>query len=156
MPLNIAKYFDLTATQGGADAFIETSVATGIESANGVILKLSLVEVKFPASTFYTLAADMFMGWSLTRDTKATIVNYDDADCLMAGGTELTLITSGCVNIPNSYLYAPPDGIFMAEPTLYFQLDSTGTGAANVAYVRIHYTEVKASEIDILRLLNNA
>jgi hypothetical protein len=156
MSLAIAKYFDSTVTQGAADAFIQTTIPTGIISSEGMILKLSMVEVKFPASTFSALAQDFWVGWSLTRDTKTTIVNYNDSDCLMAGGIEALLVTSGYMLVPIDHQYAPPDGIYVAEPNLYFQLDSTGTGLALTCYVRAHYTEVKATEVEILRLLNNA
>jgi hypothetical protein len=38
---------------------------------------------------------------------------------------------------------------------MYFQLDSTATGGIVIATFRVHYTMVKLTEIEILRILQS-
>lgn len=152
---NVARYLTVTATQGGADTFNQGSVATGIVPENGVGFRVLSIDVAF-ISVFITLSADSWIMWSITRDTKTAAVSLNDPDTIYFNGFSNALTTSGEVIVPQVYRSTLIDGIYIVEPTIYFQLGSASTGITNVATARIYYEEVSLSEVDILRVLNNA
>jgi hypothetical protein len=142
-------------TQGSADAFAQGSVSTGIVPEEGIGLEVIGLEFVMPIS-LNTISADSEILWSLARDTKTAVVSFNDDDCITYDGRSFALTTSGTYEIHNSYRYAPVHGTFLVEPTIYGQVDSTSTGLTITAYWRIYYQEVKMSEVDILRVLNNS
>jgi len=153
---SIQRYINLKATEGGADAFVEDSEVTNIVPSEGRAFLITEITVYIEPSSFYTASSDFFIAWSLTRDSKLAIAQYDDPECFLSDGIAHLLTTSGSSIINTSYRYNPPGGILLVEPSVYFQLDSTGVGGAVTAYARLAYDEVKVTEVDILRLLNNA
>lgn len=155
MAIAIDRYKTIILTQGGADAFVEGEILTLLVPEQGLGWKLNRIVFQF-GDALSALSADCSIGWSVTRDSKTGVVGYSDADTVYHDGFNVSLTTSGQIVIPYSHIWLPPDNTIFVEPTIYFQLDSTTTGLANVAAVRLHYEEIKVSEIDILRLLQNA
>lgn len=151
---NIARYLTIVVTQGSADAFVQGSVATGIVPEDG--LGLQVVGMEVVLGPCESVSADFDFQWSLSRDTKTAICTYVDSDSILYDGFSGSLTTSGQILIPLGHRYPFVDGIFIVEPTVYFQLDSAATGFAQSAAVRIYYQEVSLSEVDILRVLNNS
>lgn len=153
--LNIARWFNLTLTQSGADAFVQASVATDIVPEDGVILKVVGIDVQI-ANNLAALAADTYIEWSLTRATKTATAQLSDDSCFMADAIAFSLTTSGVGVIRQTFRYENPVGLYLVEPTLYGQLDSVGGAGAFTALMRVFYEEARASETDILRILNNS
>ena len=156
MAQQVDRFKTITMVQGAADAFVQGSVATDIISSDGMGWLISLVEVKLVGSYMSLLSADADLLWALSRDTKAVLPNLDDTDAIYTDGFAVALTTSGQIAVPLLKTWVPPAGTIVVEPILYAQLDSTATGQAQTVVMRIHYDLVKLSEIEILRLLNNA
>lgn len=150
----IARYLTLTAVQGGADAFVQASVSTGIIPENGVGFKVIGMEIAF--SALQAVSADFDITWSLSRDTKTGVTGLSDDDIILYDGFYGSLTTSGQILIPGRVQYPPQEGIYIVEPTIYLQFDSTATGLTSTASMRVYYEEVGLNEVDILRILNNA
>ncbi len=154
MPTAIARFRNIKVTQGGADAFAQTSESTGIDPSGGKGWMLKRVEVQFPiAGNMQGLSADAALHWALTRDSKAALSDLDDSDTIFAGGFSASLTTSGQIMVPNVYVHEFEDGIMVVEPTIYCHLDGTATGLTLTANFRLYYEEVKLAEVDILRML---
>jgi hypothetical protein len=155
MALNIARWLDIRLVQGGADAFVQGSAATDIVPEDGLILQIESIDVLI-VSTLASVAADLVLEWSVTRDTKTAVANLDDVDTILADKLSHSLTTSGAAWVSQLYRYTQLKGLYLVEPTVYAQLDTTGAGGAYTFDVRIFYTEVRASEIDILRVTTNS
>lgn len=155
MKTAIAQFRNITLTQGGADAFVQTSEPTGINPSLGMgwLLKHALVHFS-NAVTLEAISADSSVCWSLTRDSETAIMSLDDDDCIYADGFAVPFTTSGEVYVPRLFRYDFPDGVVVVDPYLYAQIDSTGTGLTLIAQMRLYYEEVKLSEIEILRMLS--
>lgn len=157
MATTIARHLSFNSSPGAADVFGQTQFATGLIPADGFAFKILRVVYSFVQTTlFQGISADCDVYWSLTRDTKTAVANLYDQDCINYGGFSISLTTSGQVVIPHVHEWIPPDGVFIVEPYLYFQLDSTATVLSPEVNGRVYYEEVKLSEVEILRLLNNA
>jgi hypothetical protein len=156
MVATIAQFLSGTATQGVADAYAETAITTNLDPAKGMGFKILRIDFAFDTTVaLQSIAADSLFYFGLSRDTKAAVVEMDDTDCIMRMGVAIALVTSGMTTLPYEYSFTPPDGVFIVEPTTYLQLDSVATGLTLIMHARIYYEEVKLSEIEILRLLNN-
>jgi hypothetical protein len=149
------RYITIALLEPGADAFDQTSGETGIVPTDGEAWELLSVELQFDVTQLAGLAADASIDFSLCRDTKLAVANLQDGDCIYADGLAFSLTTSGAVMVPSTIRHTFPAGTFFVEPEIYAQIDSTGTGAALGASMRIHYQIVKLSVVDILTLLAN-
>lgn len=153
MALKLLRWHDIAVTQGSADAFVQGSVATDIVPEDGVIQQVRQIVVAV-STALSGAQADLEIEWSFTRDTKTAISLYSDDDCLLYDGFTGALVTSGYATFSKSFRYNDVSGIYLVEPTLYMQLDSAGTTVSLSAQARVFYEEVRASEVDILRVLN--
>lgn len=150
----ITRFLKMTATQGGADTFVQASVATDIIPEEGLVYKITGIDVQIN-SGIQAISADCSFYWSFTRDTKTALAPLSDDDCLLLDGFCVSLTTSGQVYLPATYRYANL-GLYLVEPIVYVQLSTTATGITNAINTRIYYEEVKMSEVEILRILNNS
>jgi hypothetical protein len=154
MAATLARFRNVKCTQGSADAFVQATEYTGIDPSGGKGWMLTRLEVAIPVLPgIQALSADAEMHWSVSRDSKTAVVSLDDADSIAMGGFFNSLTTSGQVLVPALFVHEFAPGIIVVEPTIFFQLDSTATGLANVNDFRLYYEEVKLSEVDILRML---
>lgn len=152
--LVIDRFRNIAVTQGSADAFVQGTETTGISPSMGIAWVLTRLEVFFPQSNaLQNVSADFSVHWSLTRDSKTAVSDFSDADCMAAGGFYGSLTTSGQIILPAYYQYEFGSGLLVVEPEVYFQLDSAATGLTLSPGVRLHYEEVKVSEVEILRML---
>lgn len=148
----VTRYFDVTLTQGSNDAFVEAQIDTGILPENGVGFKILRLEILRPYLPGIQACS---REWSITRDTKTAVANLSDPDCIYVDGNRCILVTSG-MNIEQLREEHELSSVYIVEPTIYCQLDSALTVQAATMYMRLHYEEVKMSEVEILRILNNA
>jgi hypothetical protein len=154
MAQKIARFKTISLLQGGADAFVEGELDTGIIPENGEAWLINRIEMQFPA-ILSGISADSNIDWSITRDSKASVVGFSDPDTVYYDGFVNALTTSGQVIIPTLRTYTPEAGTIFVEPTIFAQLDSATTGLTMQCYMRIYYELVKVTEIEILRLLNS-
>lgn len=154
MSANIARYRNITLTQGGADAFVQSEEITGIDPTTGRAWQLERLELHIPQATaLQGVSADFSITTSLSRDTKTAVAEVNDNDCLATMSLFGALTTSGQIVIASPLIYTFQPGVLVVEPELFMQLDSAATGLTLTAYARLYYSEVKLSEVDILRML---
>jgi len=153
MAIAIARYLTAQCVQGSADAFIQDSITTGLIPADGFAFKITKMLVDWSAGMASVNGSERQL--SLTRDTKTAIARYDDPDTLFFFGEMSRLVTSGLQITPEGYSFDFPDGLYVVEPTIYLQVDGNATTVAYTVNARLYYEEVKLSEVEILRLLNN-
>ncbi len=154
MAVQVARYLDIRTTQGGADTFDEGSVSTEILPENGLAFAIRAIELSF-LSGLAAVSADWEILWSMSRDTKTAACAPTDPDCMLYDGRSGSLTTSGTFLNTRRVHYDALPGIFIVEPTIYAQLSSAATGITLDANFRIWYEEIKLSEVEILRVLNN-
>lgn len=147
---------NVTATQGGADAFVQVSDPTSISPSAKIAWLIKRIQVMFDLDvTLEAVSADFAIAWAIARATDTTVPSLDDNDTLHADGISGSLTTSGQIVFPKLYDWdAPGDGLLMVSPTLYYTLDSTATGLTLSADFRIWYEEVTLTELEILRLIS--
>lgn len=158
MTVKIAKYLSFNCTQGGADAFKETAIATELDPANGYAFQIIGIDFAFTtACNWSTIAATSEISIALSRDTKAAVPELSDPDCMLK--IQRAFMFAGaafCGELgEGAWHFTPSEGIYIVEPTIYAELDSTATAKTLVLNGRIYYEEVKLTEVEILRLLNN-
>jgi len=153
MAIAIARYLKSQCVQGSADAFIQDSITTDLVPADGFAFKITKMLVDWSVGMANVNGSERQL--SLTRDTKTAIARYDDPDTLFFFGEQSRLATSGFGVTPQGYSFDFPDGLYVVEPTIYLQVDSTATTFTYTVNARLYYEEVKLSEVEILRLLNN-
>lgn len=150
--VTIARYLTAQCVQGSADSFVQDAITTGLVPADGFAFKLT--RMVYDVNPL-PLVANCDRTFSLTRDTKTAVCKYDDPDTLFMQMDVARLVTSGGFIAPASGMIDFPDGIYVVEPTIYLQLDSSTTSLTMTMNARFYYEEVKLSEVEILRLLNN-
>lgn len=151
----VAKYIAGTATQGGADAFVEVEIATDLIPADGYAFEIDHVDFEI-GSDISAIGADHRIAVALSRDAQLAMPVLSAVECYYKRMMNWSLTTSGCWFNDSTWTWTPPAGIFLVEPSTWFQLDSDSTAIALTVYVRIWYKEVKLTEVEILRLLSNA
>ena len=152
----IERYLSATVTQGSAAAFVQGTFTTNIEPSTGYALKVTEVVGKMREGQSLLCGSNSAtVSWSLSRDTKTAVGELNDTDIIYADGFHVWNITSGIATRNLAFSYRPVNGLMLVEPTVYFQLDSTATSSAITMDIRMYYEEVKLSEVEILRLLNN-
>lgn len=151
---NIARFRNLTLTQGGADAFVQATEYTGIDPSTGMGWMLERMEIEFPqAAGLQGISADCAVHLALTRESKTAMSDINDSDTLAVMGFFNALTTSGQLLIPQTMIYTFPPGVVVVEPYIFAHLDSAATGLTLTAYVRLFYSDVKLSEVEMLRML---
>lgn len=151
----IQRYISLNATQPGADTFVQASASTNIVPEDGLVYKVLGIDVQLSAA-IQGIATDCACYWSFSRDTKTGLCALSDPDCMLMDGFAVALTTSGAVRLPATYRYSDMSALYIVEPTIYLQVSSGTTGLVNIVNSRIYYEEVKMSEVEILRILNNS
>lgn len=146
-----------SATQGSADAFVEAQIATALTGIGNVAFRMRelLIELSSP-NVLVGGNADLQV--QLTRRTKAAIVNVNDRDLIAKIGLTGRFTTSGRWVAPDVFrqTFSEDDELLIVEDPLYLALDSTGTSAAQSAWVRIGYERVSISAVDRLTLLTQS
>jgi hypothetical protein len=154
---NVTKYLYSTVIQGGADAFICTALATDLNPSDGYAFKIVAVEGNFStAIAMQGMSADCKVMWALSRDIKVAMADLNDTDLIFRDGFYQGLTTSGAFIREDGFKWVPNHDVYIVEPNIYLVLDSDATGIQISMAWRIYYEEVKLTEVEILRLINNA
>lgn len=153
MAVRIERHFDLRVVQGGADAFVEASIATGIEPQDGVGFAITRVDVLREQGLGTTNSA--IIEWSVCRDSKVAVAGYTDPECMLAWKAQTRNAANGIFIEDLLRQFEIPAGLVVVEPNIYVQLDSNATVLTNAVQFRFFYDEIKLTEVEILRLLNN-
>jgi hypothetical protein len=151
----VSRYLTITCAQGSADAFVQGTVATGIDPDEGIGLEVKSIDFMI-TNEMQAISADCAVQWSIGRDTQTAVTGFGNADTILFDSMSFSLTTSGQVMVPGLFHYPQIEGIFIVEPTIYGQYDSTATGVQATAYFRVYVQEIAMSEVDILRVINNS
>lgn len=157
MALNQLKTLVGSVTQGSADAFAQGTIVTGLQAIGDIGFKLRRVSFRVPR----LIGADSDFEVALTQKSFAAIPAFTERSLVAAIGGYMELTTSGMAFVhvagPIHTFYFDDDmDMVIATDPLYFQVDSTGTSAANTVYVRVDYQEVRLTETQRLAIMNNA
>lgn len=146
----------ITLTQGGADAFVQGSVSTGLQSPQAY----RLAGIAFGFSNAGLLAIASAQLWNLmltvTRRTKAALPEVTDNDVIKRFSLFSNFVTSGATVFEGDFYWKPDFEIPLVEDEIYAQLDSDGIGAAVTMNVRLDVEVDRISDIDRLTILTRS
>lgn len=153
MALKLLSYLYGTMTQGGADAFVQASIATPLANASGFAATVREIVIEWPR---ISVAASVNMELALTRKTLAAMPNITEKSLIQKWKYAVDMATSGAIFNPTGVLinqYADDVAPLIVESTIYCQLDSNATTLTGTAYIRIGYTLDKIADVDRLNII---
>jgi len=154
MAVNIAQVFTGSVTQGGADAFAQAALQTGLEGQTRIGWKVLGLDFEIPRIPGIMAATNIEL--ALSRRTKAAMPNITDLDVIkkIKLGEEGT--TSGLMATTNIINWVPDGEVIIVEPSLYFLVDSNATTLTQTVYFRLEYELVTLTEVERLSLLTRS
>lgn len=149
MPLS---YITGSATQGSADAFVESQIATALAGQTGRAFRIREIGFEFVAQS--PVAAGAVYELAISRRSQAAMPNVTDRNVIVKDKRIYGYVTSGlyALDYMRRYTYTEDDNVLVVEDPLYLQLDSAATTAVNTVYCRIGYELVNISANDRLAL----
>jgi hypothetical protein len=146
----------ISLLQASADAFVQSSVLTGLTGRNAYNVRSIYVEFPNAAAISSAISADQEISVAITRRSKTSMPNLSDSDVIHKVSFAAALVTSGFIWIPLVNIYTPPLEVPLVEETIYACLDSTGTAILNLAVVRLDVELDTMSDIDRLNLITRS
>lgn len=148
-----------TATQGGADAFVEAEIQTSLEGQQTNAFSVKEILLEFDTTQLFGVASGAVdIEVALSRRTKAAMPNIQDTDVIKKwhwGQGEPTAV--GQILNPeggqNIFSWRPAVETIIVEDPLFFDLDSTNTGLTLTCLMVIEFEIVQISSLDRLTLL---
>jgi hypothetical protein len=139
-------------TQTGVDTFTIGAIDTNLTidgKAGWLITKMTC----FWEDGYTAAAADQTISGILA--TQATVTTPSDNEELARVNWAVANTAGVAVAYPMELQksVSPPVDRITAQPAIYFQVSSTGTGLANDVYYEVEYEIVKLTDIEVLRLL---
>lgn len=122
-------------TQGAADAYAQAEISTGLANVTNRCFRIRRIEWFMVALA----SADSNLQLSLCGRSLAAFDLFDNAT-LAAIWKQVELTTSGSPVYelyPNGVNYDRDMDLLIVEESLFLQVDSNGTGAANTCGIRI-------------------
>lgn len=153
-----------TVLMGGADAFIQGIMQTGLEGVTKQAYRIDELsfEIILPTPGYPLAGAAASLRWELciSRRSKAAMPMISDVDVIKKfsySNSIMTAVGSGGI-FPSVQQWQPRDGqdLIVVEPNLYVQMKSLNTTQTFSAIMRMDYTIVNISEIDRLTLLTQS
>jgi len=139
-------------TQTGADTETRVEIATGIDSDSRAIWNITGISALWSDGAAVAAADFSLLAYITTLDSAFSGVNVDYLPPVSWG-----LQNTGGVAV--SVPYEPfkrmefANGRATAQPSIYVGVYSNGTGQANDVIVTVEYEIIKATEMEILRML---
>jgi len=153
MPLKAAAApLVITLTQGSADAFVQSSVLTGLSGNQAY----NLVGVAWQFASTVVDTNNVEYTWHINRRSKAAIALLSDTDIIMLFGFQMKLTTSGASHNERAGYWKPEVQIPIVEETLYACLDSTSSSTANTVILRLDVELDTMQPIDRLNLITRS
>lgn len=144
------SYLYATLTQGGADAFVQATIATPLTNATEELCLL-VREILIELPNVNPVSGGRFE-LTLTRKSQTAIPTltstYQSLITKLSRAVGVTT-SGGIVWDPLPLIqYDTESGPRIVEQNIYAQFDSAATGGTNTAYVRIGYTLESISAVD--------
>lgn len=152
------SYLSATLTQGGADAFAQTTIATALSGQTKTAYLLREICWEFTGVFGFHRADASEISLSLTRKSFAAMPTLLEKAIISKWKRTFGYATSGfaagdtVIRVPFDADEAP----IIVEDPIYAQIDSTATTEVNVVVVRLGYQLVNISEVDRLTLVANS
>lgn len=151
--INISSQFSLAVVQGGADAFVQGSVSTGLlnRSDNNAI-RIIQIDVEMPPLVI-AAACELEAAWC--RRSQAAMPDLDNDNVIKKWRWRNVFSSAvGSYFMDRVATWIPSAGdIIVVEDPLYFVFDSTATGGANAVRTQVFYEFVKITEVERLSLI---
>lgn len=142
----------MTLTQGAADAFVQSSLSTGLSGKQA----FRLVGYWFQFTGNYGTTNLSEVSFALTRRSKTAVPLASDTDVIDLFGWQALFATSGLLIRDRIFYRRMEVDTPIVEDTIYAQLDSTSTGNTNSCVVRLDVELDSMSEIDRLNLITRS
>lgn len=139
----------IALTQGSADAFVQSSVVTGLSGRQAYNLRSIYIEV----TSAVVMNANSEYEVALTRRSKTSMPTISDTDVIYKWRFQHHFTTSGAVGREKTNVFTFAIEMPIVEETLYAQLDSSATSAVQTAVVRLEVELDTMSDIDRLNLI---
>lgn len=149
------KFLSGSATQGSADAFVASEMATGLLN-NNIAYRVRAITYQWPA--FVEVDADYAVG-IFRRSVSAFPASLIGDRTVLDLRTKIVKITtsgSWITDQYDTYFFAKDLDLLIVEDPIYFAADTTGTSAANAFRVRILYEEVRLTDTQKLAALTES
>lgn len=143
-----------TVTQGGADAFAEAQIQTGLEGQTANAFAVQAITYEFDTTHLF-VGATCDIELSLTRRTKSAMPNITDTDLIHKWhyGSFFVTGVGQAVQPPLLQEWRPPGDVLIVEDPLFLQIDSSNTALTSTAVVVIEFEIVSIDALSRLQLL---
>lgn len=139
-------------TQSGADTETRVAIPTGIDADSRAIWNIVGISALWKDGAAVAAADFSLLAYISTLDASFDGANVDYMAPL---GWGLQNTAGVAVAVPyepfKSLVY--PNGRATAQPSIYVGVYSSGTSQANDVVISVHYEIIKATEMEILRML---
>lgn len=152
--VNPLKYLKALLTQGGANAFVQGSITTGLSGETRLAYRVRHMLLQTP-----DVVAGASFDWdiSFTRKSVAAVPAISDKSTIWKMRANSGFTTSGfLMREAIMERFFDEDEFIIVEDPLYWQYDSTGFGAAGTIHVALGYEEAPIADDDRLNLLVGA
>lgn len=151
------SYLWTTLTQGSADAFVQASMATGLQGQTKAGYRIREVVLEGAGNSAFAQTGGTFE-ISCSRKSLAAMPVLTEKSLIAKWKWINSFTTSGLAVIQQTRreVFSDADNLIVVEDPFYWQLDSNGTSVASTVYVRVGYEIVTLSEVDRLTLIANS
>jgi hypothetical protein len=152
---NPLAYLRGTITQGGADAFVQASITTGLSGETRKAYRVRHLLIELPFGTLPEVDSNLEVAF--TRKSVSSMASIADKHTIWRFKRQLIITTSGQVlwDVLVERVFADDEFLIVEDP-LYMCLDSNGTSASNAATFALGYEEVAIADDARLELLVNS
>jgi hypothetical protein len=153
-PINVNQHAQAVALQASADAFAQAVIDTQISSNASAVWHINHLHFDLSPGAVAAWAAgvDLWLKWSLTTESKNYVLGAEEDDWLEGYSIAIpaTAAAATAVLVPCHFDF--DTDIIVAAPALYLQLDSNATAQINQLSMRVEYTPIRVTELELLRL----
>jgi hypothetical protein len=146
----------VSVTQGGADAFVQASMQTGLEGQVRQAFKILQASWEWTNNGLPSSASPTNLEIAISRRTKAAMPLISDNDVIYKWLMGWRVLTSGIAVYEGIQRWQPMGDVFIVEDPVYIQVDSAATAQANNIVLRIDYDIVTLTELERLTLLTQS
>lgn len=140
-------------TQSGADTTTTVAIPTGITPDGKMLMRITGAQIFWNDASLVAPAAGFRVRWTLNRTDAMGAFASEAMMLLHEWAVAATATPNGFVAIDPLIQVRPMEPEYTAQPYLYLGVASTASGAANTVVARVQYELVKATDVEVLRML---
>lgn len=133
-----------TVTQSGANAYTETEINLALSLESRFLFYVTGLQVFF--ESINQVDDDTIFTWHLSRATKSAVGGFSDSDIIWVGGFGVLTTTSGAAVWPPVMCRELAHPYAIANPSLYFGIDTVGAAVACSASIQLQYYPEKVTQ----------